>query len=331
MCRFYNHGDFSAAKVDWADPELRVYEKVDGTCIIVYWDPTKGTWCSATRSVSEADLPIHPNDLVIGDSTFSQLFLKALIMTREELSGKPVDWSVDGPDKVVHLSKEMTYVFELVSPHNQIVVSYPEPRAYLLAARHLPSGKEVPLDSIRMEHVRRPRSWPISSAVVLAAFVNSISPSELEGAVVCDSHFRRIKLKSEAYVLAHRSKDSVTASPRNALMAVILEKADDIVPLIPKDVGDRILKMQDEYREYCRHADEVFESARKEAQGSRKRFAELVLASGTWCAPYFNIWEGRSPNVRTWIRQTCDAGKLSDKSLDVIIDCMLVTSTSKET
>ena len=319
MNRFYNHGDGAAVEIDWSDPNIRVYEKVDGTCIILYWDPLHCRWHAGTRSVPEADLPIYAGHMEIGDTTFSQLFLKALVSTREELSGQPVGWHVDGPDKVVHLNKELTYVFELVSPYNQIVVVYPHPRVYFLAARHTASGKEIAIETLRLEHVRRPKTWPIRDVVTLSAFVDSASPSELEGAVVCDSRFGRLKVKNKTYVLAHKSKDSVTSSLRNALEAVVLEKVDDIVPLVPADVGERLLKMQAAYAGFCHIIDTNVTAFKLEAAGSRKRFAELVMLSGDWSAPYFSLWEGRAPSAREWVKAQCEKGKLSAGSLDTIL------------
>src|SRR5579863_220361 len=107
MNRFYNHGDAAAANIDWSHPSLKVYEKVDDTCIILYWDPLHDKWHCGTRSVPEADLPIQVGHMEIGDMTFSQLFLKALAATREEVSGKPGGWELSGPDNVIHLNKEL--------------------------------------------------------------------------------------------------------------------------------------------------------------------------------------------------------------------------------
>lgn len=322
MERFYNHGDPAAVQIDWSHPSLKVYEKVDGTCIILYWDPLADKWHAATRSVPEADLPINVNDMTIGTTTFSQLFLKALKLTREEVSGKIVDWEVDGPEKIIHLNKEVTYVFELVSPHNQIVVNYPEPRVYLLAARHTETGKEVPIETLRIEHVRRPRTWEIRDVAALACFVDSANPAELEGAVVCvqvGQSFQRLKVKNKTYVLAHKSKDTVTSSVRNALECVILEKVDDIVPLVPKDVQDKLLKMQAAFGVYCKQIDQNVAVFKAEAAGSRKRFAEQVQASGDWGAPYYNLFECRSKDAREWFTSMCKSNKLSSSSLDTIL------------
>ena len=322
MCRFYNHGDPAAAVIDWSHPSLKVYEKVDGTCIILYWDPLHDKWHAGTRSVPEADLPINAGNLEIGNETFSELFLRALKLTREEISGKPVDWVVDGPDKVIHLNKELTYVFELVSPHNQIVVVYPEPRVYLLAVRHTQTGREVPIETVRIEHVRRPKTWEIRDVAALACFVDSADPAQLEGAVACvqvGSHFSRLKVKNKTYVLAHKSKDSVTSSQRNALEAVILDKADDIIPLVPVDVQDKLRAMQRAFNDYCRDIDVKVAAYKAEAAGSRKRYAEQVLVGGGFTAVYFNLWENRAVNAREWFASACKNNKLSDTSLDNIL------------
>lgn len=319
MNRFYNHGDGAAAAVDWVDRGLRVYEKVDGTCIILYWDPLHGRWHAATRSVPEADQIIKDGDLEIGNTTFSQLFLMALIATREEISDQIIDWHVDGPDDVIQLNKELTYVFELVSPYNQIVVSYPKPRVYLLAVRNTKTGREIPIEDIQMQHVMRPKTWPIRDVHALAAFVDTASPSELEGAVVCDSSFRRLKVKNKSYVLAHRAKDNVVSSSRNMLEIIMLEKADDIIPLLPNDVIGKVMAMQAAYARYCKSIDHNVERFRAEAGTNRKRYAEQVMLSGDWIAPYFDMWEGRSQHAREWFKSASERGRLSSASLDTIL------------
>lgn len=321
MARFYNFGDVACSEIDWSDQGLRVYEKLDGTCIICYWDKQQEKWHAATRSVPEADLPIFADHIEIGNMTFSQLFMRALVETREDLSG-PLTWEPKEIHEVIHLNKEVTYVFELVSPYNQIVVAYPSPRVYLLAARHTASGREIPIEEIKLQHVHRPKTWPLKDAVSVGALVNSADPSELEGAVVCDSKFNRIKIKSMAYVLAHKSKDTLTASPRNALEAIILEKIDDVIPLVPKEVGERMLKMQSAYAQYCRSVDDNFSRFHAEAAGNRKRFAEQVLLTNDWSAPYFNMWENRSRTAREWIKTTCEKNRLSVGTLDRILSLL---------
>ena len=322
MNRFYNYGDVSCAPVDWSDPGLRVYEKLDGTMCVVYWDPLHVKWHVATRGVSEADLPITKESMQIGDMTFSELFLKALIETRVAESGTMLEWDVDGPDKVVHLNKELTYVFELTSPFNRVVVKYDESRVALLAARHTDTGREVRIEDVNMQWVNRPQSWKLSEPVALQAFVESSDPSKLEGAVVVDSRFSRVKVKSKAYVLSSRAKDLVTVSRRSALDAILQGKIDDVISIVEKDVADELRKMQDAARRYVLTVDKNFADWKTTSNGSRKDFAAKVLASDDWNAPYFNLWEGRASNASEWIEKNALDGKLSSGTLDFLLKKM---------
>lgn len=319
MNRFYNHGDAAGAEVDWSDPGLRVYEKLDGTCMIVYWDPLHERWHAGTRSVPEADLPIRKDHMEIGDMTFSELFFKALRATREAAEGKALGWDPTGFDQVVHLNKELTYVFELTTPYNRIVVKYDEPRVTLLAARHTASGEELAIESLRLQHVNRPKTWELRSAAALDAFVNAADPALLEGAVVCDSRFRRLKVKNKAWVLSSKAKDLVTVSRRSALLAIIKGEIDDVIPLVEKDIADELLSMQDALREYLLSIDRNFADYKAKANGSRKDFALMVTSSSDWTPPYFNMWEGRATSALQWAQAAAANGKLSDSTLDAIL------------
>ena len=322
MNRFYNHGDASGAVIDWSDPELRVYEKLDGTCMIVYWDPLHERWHAGTRSVPEADLPIRVGHMEIGDMTFSELFFKALRATREAAEGKPLAWEPTDYDKVVHLNKELTYVFELTTPYNRIVVKYDEPRVTLLAARHTASGREVSIESLRLQHVNRPKTWELRSAAALDAFVNAADPALLEGAVACvakGDHFSRLKVKNKAWVLSSKAKDLVTVSRRSALLAIIKGEIDDVLPLVDKDIADELRKMQGDLLAFLRSIDANFAEYKAKANGSRKDFALLVTSNGDWTPPYFNMWEGRATSALQWAQAAAANGKLSDSTLDLVL------------
>ena len=333
MTRFYNFGDGAAAAVDWNDPGLRVYEKVDGTCIIMYWDELHQRWHAGTRGVNEADLPMKLNDLSMDTITFSELFWRGLATAWAAYDTNTKTIRIDPNLSIYHntvkealdlLDKDVTYVFELTGPHNQIVVNYPNEGVTLLAMRHVPSGKELSIHSDVLPFVRRPMSWNIKDPDCLVSFVDAADPAQLEGAVVCDSQFRRMKVKNKAWILASHAKDSVTSSPRNALECIILEKIDDVVPIVPKDVGDRLLDMQAKYAAYCKSIDTNFEEFRNEAAGNRKRYAEQVMLSHDWTGPYFGLWEGRARNAHEWFQRLAECGKLSSSSLDSILSRMSV-------
>ncbi len=311
MNRFYNHGDASGADVNWSDPNLRVYEKLDGTCMIVYWDALHERWHAGTRAVPEADLPIRAGHLEIGDATFSDLFFQALNAT---MGSSVLEF---GP--LALFDKRFTYVFELTSPFNRIVVKYDEPKVTLLAARHTETGQEVTIESFH-RRFPLPKTWALQSAAALDAFVNSANPAELEGAVVCDSEFRRLKVKNKAWVLSSKAKDLVTVSRRSALLAIIKGEIDDVLPLVEKGIADELCGMRDRLQAYLKSVDANFARFVAEAPPlDKKAFAIAVTASGDWTPVYFKLWQGSASSAGELIQSMAAAGKLTDSSLDVLL------------
>ena len=307
LSRFYNYGDPAAAAVDWSDPGLRVWEKLDGTMIAVYHDGEK--WCAATRAVPEADLPIHGDHLDIGNTTFSELFWQ----TMQSLGNGCLPMR---PDSRV-IDVDVTLVFELVSPWNRVVVEYEKPSLTLLAARHRVTGEEFDIGT-SIVFWPKPKAWPLTDAAAVSAFVNASDPLALEGAVVVDSKFRRVKMKSAAWAALSSGRAAVLASRREALRAVFLGKLDDVLPLLDKRMGDKLRTMQAEAAEYCAYVDEKFARWRDES-ADRKAFAARVMASMEWPAIYFQLLDKRGPDASSLLTAQAEAGKLSDSSCDSIL------------
>jgi len=318
MNRFYNLGDPAAVNIDWSDPDLRVYEKLDGTMIVFYWDSHEGKWHSATRGVSEADLPIKQDDMTIGNTTFSGLFWTALEATYNESIGDSAEYDFDSW-LCRSFDCDVTYVFELTTPYNRIVVKYDKPSVTLLAARHKRSGEEIPVELLSIQNVPRPKTWNIKSPSALEAFVNSADPAQLEGAVVCDSQFRRLKVKNKAWVLSSKAKDLVTVSRRSALLAIINGDIDDVIPLIDADIAAELERMRLGLRTYLSEIDVRYADFKAQSGDNRKTFAGFVMQSGDWTPAYFNMWEGKAKNAHDWVRSMAVKGKLSSGSLDVIL------------
>jgi hypothetical protein len=316
MNRFYNHGDAAAADIVWSDPGLSVYEKLDGTMVVLYWDVLKRRWFTATRSVPEADLPIQTGNLSLGEMTFSTLFREALVAT-----GARTHERLNLDEILTHFDPELTYVFELTSPHNRIVVKYDEPGVTLLAARHTASGIEKSIHDLNrsLHWLPRPKVWAIHDPTALAAFVDSADPATLEGAVVCDSQFNRIKIKNKAWVLSSRAKDLVTVSRRSAMEAIISGTIDDVIPLISDDIANELLTMKERLVTYLRRIDENFRSWKDEAAGNRRRFAELVNLSDEWATPYFQMLDGKGSDAHTWLTNAQAMGRLTPTQLDVLL------------
>jgi hypothetical protein len=308
LSRFYNAGDPAAAPVDWNDPELRVWEKLDGTMIVVYHDGEK--WCAGTRAVPEADVPIHGDHLEIGETTFADLFWQTMAQQDDH-------WLPLRPDSRV-IDPDLTLVFELTSPYNRVVVQYDQPRLTLLAARHRVTGKEFDLGR-QLVFWPRPKSYALRDAAAVAAFVSASDPLALEGAVVVDSQFRRVKVKSAAWIALSSGKVAVLASRRAGLLAVLLGKLDDVLPLLGSARAATLVQMQTDLAAWCACTDAVFAVWRDESP-DRKAFAQRVMAGAVWPALYFQLLDKRGPNALSLLTAQAEAGKLSESALDAILD-----------
>lgn len=326
MNRFYNYGDSSCSFIDWDDPSIRIYEKLDGTMIVVYWDHVAQQWHAATRSVPEADLPIRAGHMEIGDMTFSQLFWRSLRQTIERSQGtRAQNFHVDS----VGFDKELTYVFELTTPYNRIVVRYDEPQVTLIAARHTATGQELHVNDVKLDHVKLPTTWGFSDYASLSrlrSFVEANDPAKFEGIVACNAAFQRCKIKNSAWILSSKAKDLITVSRGRALGAIIKGEIDDVLSLVEDDIRRELEALTHAAQEYMKQVDDRFAAFKRQAS-DRKEFAQLVISSGEWSAPYFALWEGHASSTAGWLKSRIDADRLSLKTLNAILPLLKYDSS----
>ena len=321
--RFFNYGQSAAAEVDFNHPATSFYEKMDGTLCIVYYDDVKNEWHVATRSLPEANLPVDGS----GEYTFRTLFEKAL----EETVGKDFEsWTS------AQLFRDTTYMFELTSPANRIVVEYEGHSITLLAARKTATGKELRPAFVQAQ-VKTPTAerYRFGSVSELVDFVSSRDPIKHEGIVVCDQHFRRIKIKNAGYLALNKVRDSVLKSPRGLVELLLLEKLDDALPLFPDHVVDRAHKLQASFRDLVANYRDVYEACLAEVaawnesrgwiheKGSkehRKMFALAVQARKGWMAPMMEQYQGRVSGLVDWIQSKRHVdGGWSNSFLDTVL------------
>lgn len=323
--RFFNYGQSSAAEVDFNHPATAFYEKMDGTLCIVYYDDIKHEWHVATRAVPEADLPVDG----FGDYTFRSLFEKAL----KETTGKDFHkWSSE------HLFRDTTYMFELTTPLNRIVVDYGGYGVTLLGARKTRSGKELNPAFVQAQ-VRTPTAerYRFSSVSDLVSFVSKRDPTKHEGIVVCDHKFRRVKVKNAGYLALNKVRDSALKSPRGLVELILLEKLDDALPLLPENIVQRAEELRESFRKLTHNSRELynicFNEANKEVsnfnenshssglqRAHRKAFALAVQEHNGWLAPMMSIYLGKAESLMEWIfsKQNPDGG-WSNSFLDTVL------------
>ena len=311
MKRFFNHGQGSAAEINWHDPKLAVLEKLDGTLCIVYWDPWSNQWCVATRSVSEADL-LMDNGLY----TFRTLFEKAV---EETTRGLPFNQLTN------YLNKDITYCFELTTPYNRIVVAYPGCGVTLLAARKIHNFKEVDPNSLDLEATTIPivQAHTYNSIDELVDWVSSLNPMEHEGVVVRDGNFNRIKVKNAAYVAASRIRDSLATSPRNCLELILLGKDDDAASFLPQEIQANLISLKEKFVLWLKGQESLALTIIEEAHSiapDKKTFALTVQKyKPDVSAALFHIYDGKANSMKDFIEKNRKNGTWSDSFIDKIL------------
>lgn len=326
MDRFFNLGQGAADILDWKNPQyLRILTKVDGTLAILYFDVFKNEWCVATRSVPNADIPLE----VLGFEkvTFRGLFEKCLLeghgLTFEQFTQ--------------FLCKESTYCFEITSPANRIVVKYDDFKLTLLAARRNSGMEYLPYYLSDETGIPFPKEFQFNSPTEIHEFLKDKSPLEVEGFVVREdlvdgNNFKRVKIKSTAYVAYNRIKGQLdselrVSSYRGALALVLSGALDDVLPMLPEYQAKIIIDIKVKYLWFCRDVDalwlrivNVLENNPPEDDKARMKMIALeVQKTQIWQAPIFAFARSRAKNCNEFVQSTTKNGKYPHNILDSII------------
>lgn len=189
--------------------KLTCYEKLDGSLVSVF--NYKGEWLYRTKSM------IMPTLQINGFGT-----------TWKELIESSINWS-ELPINYMNTAK--TYIFEVVGLENRVVVRYLNNGAFLLAKRDNHTGvySEVGNSSFKL-----PRKYTFSSTEECMASVKEL-PNLEEGYVAYNEFGVPVcKIKSPAYLVAHRIKGE-GLTPKRIRELVVINEQDEYLAVFPED------------------------------------------------------------------------------------------------
>jgi hypothetical protein len=187
--KFFNYGEAHAASMDWNTS--RVYEKLDGSLMTLYW--YAGAWQIASNGTPDASGPVYGHR-----GTFADLFWETF---------HACGHSLDGPRRP---NPGYCFMFEMMTPFNRVIVPHQAARVVLIGARDLKSGAEVAIENLAQHGWDAVRSFPLTSIDDCLRLCTEINPMEQEGYVVCDDKFNRVKVKSPQYVALTHMKEETT-------------------------------------------------------------------------------------------------------------------------
>ena len=198
--KFWNQGERLAASIDWAT--ARVQEKIDGSILKCFYH--KGEWRLSSMSMIDAHECTLQNDLCKEYKTFWDLFQVAAVQAGLNIGT---------------LNKGYTYVFELCSQYNRVVVPHKDIKIYHTGTRDNETLQELDVDI----GVPKPREFKFSSMEETLEMAKTL-PFNEEGYVVVDGSWNRVKIKSPAYLVIHRMSNNGRTNKKRALELILLQE-----------------------------------------------------------------------------------------------------------
>lgn len=181
--RFYNYGEPYAAEIDW-NSEVKVKEKVDGSLIKIWTGRDGDRRISTNGSIDAYKVKLTAMSGEKTDMSFGSLVESLL----------PKEYSAE---------KNETDMFELVSPYNQVVLEYDEPKLYYLGTRLL-GNNEIFHYQFYSGYFYTPFTYSVEKDIdKIKELVANLK--DAEGVVVSDEFGNKIKVKTLDYFIKHRN------------------------------------------------------------------------------------------------------------------------------
>lgn len=200
--KFGNYGESYCPEIDWKTASVQ--EKIDGSLIKFWYD---NGWHISTNGTIDA---FKANLNNVKYENFGQLVIDAI---RKVFANEHDFFNI--------LDPKCTYMFELVSPYNRVVIPYEEIKLYFLGMRERDTGEEWnPEELDESFYFQIPKRYSLKSLEDVQKAANALSWNE-EGYVVCDCNFNRVKIKSPSYVMAHYVRNNNTINIERLVQIVL--------------------------------------------------------------------------------------------------------------
>jgi len=283
--RFWNYGEDPNSD-DFNVLRSIAYDKIDGSIMNVYHDGIH--WCVSSRKMAFAE-GLVPNK----KRSYSDLFIEAL--------GGQLD------DVFSNINRNLTIIFEMVSPETRIVTPYKEPQLYLLNVRERLTGEflghELAYNWSTTGRWRYPYDHKFESFddIVLAS---KKLPAMEEGYVVKDGSWM-IKVKNPAYLAIAHLRDNGAITEKRVVKLVFMQDHTEYLIHFPEDQPefDPYIKAYDKMIENIKVTDEythAIEDQKEYAMSIKDCHAKSILFAmrKDWNKSVYDILEGLTDNYK---------------------------------
>lgn len=253
--KFFNIDEIYADKIDWES--ARVQEKIDGSLIKLWAQPIKMgayLWHISTNgkiNAFESNLSKDGEFNSFGDMFKSKFPFNELIRENK-------------------LNPNYTYMFEIVSPQNIIVVNYKKIDIYHLGTRDNKTGKEIEVDI----GIQKPKEYNLNNEIDVKNAVKNLS-LDYEGYVVVDKYYHRVKVKSPLWLKAHYLFNNNSWNEKRILSLIFENEIDEFISYFP-DRYQYIELEKEKLNKYKNKIKELYKQIKLLDIKDKKEFAEWV-------------------------------------------------------
>jgi hypothetical protein len=273
--KFFNHGEVHADQINWNT--ARVQEKIDGSIIKLY--NYNNEWNVSTNGTIDA------RDAGLEDiskyNSYYDLFMQAV---------DNAEFNFDT------LDNNYTYIFELVSPFNRVVVPHREIKIVHTGTRNNKTLQEVNLNI----GIDKPKEYGFKSIEECIRIASDL-PFIEEGYVVVDNNWNRVKIKSPAYVAVHHLKNNGVVTKKRVLELILKNEQEEFLGYYP-EYTEIFNEVEDKLNDFIIDMDNCikFVDGNVIELDTRKKYAEY--SNTTKCPPLmFNWLDGKINTTNDWL------------------------------
>lgn len=273
--KFGNYGESYCPDIDWKN--CWVGQKLDGSLIKVV--KTGGGVLWSTNGTIDAFKAPLAEQIGCEAKSFGELAVGGLAyagLSRERFEDM--------------LEEGKTYMFELTSPYNKVVVTWHETKLNFLGVRDNRTFEETYFTDHPLSKVFSvPKVFPLTTIDECVAAAKELDVNE-EGYVVCDRNFNRVKVKSPTYVSLHHMKNNGVLSYARGVEIVRGNELDEVLTYFP------------EFRPHLEEIRVRYEKKVSDVREAKAKLDEFVRSNGWDRQPWWISNGGqRRKDVAVWI------------------------------
>ena len=284
--KFGNYGESYVPDIDWNT--ARVTEKLDGSLIKIV--RLGDDLLISTNGKIDAFYAKIQNQIACDAKSYGDLVLNAI--NRKMNLSEFMKIIVPG----------ITYMFELTSPFNRVVVQWKDTELHFIGARDNVTLQEFFFDDNRFSNIydifKHPKIFNLRTLDECISASKKLGLND-EGYVVVDKNFNRVKIKSPTYVSLHHMRDNGNMSYERGVEIVRNNEIAEVVSYFP-EFKEHLEKIKCDYDDLISSLEDSWNEFLKNDFNSRKESAIFIQKNFKVPSVGFCLLDKKISSIKEW-------------------------------